>query len=80
MMDLMYGKNSMSSIELDEMLKWLQEQYWFSVLIAFNVLPWNSFPTEKRGILLEMNFKITILLRAILLFFYFAIYFFIKMW
>ena len=27
MMDLMYGKNSMSSKELDEMLKWLQEQY-----------------------------------------------------
>jgi hypothetical protein len=28
MMDLMYGKNSMSSKDLDEMLKWLQEQYW----------------------------------------------------
>ena len=27
MMDLMYGKNSMSSRDLDEMLKWLQEQY-----------------------------------------------------
>ena len=27
MMDLMYGKSSMSSKELDEMLKWLQEQY-----------------------------------------------------
>ena len=27
MLDLMYGKNSLSSKELDEMLKWLQEQY-----------------------------------------------------
>lgn len=27
MMDLMYGKNSMSTKELEEMLKWLQEQY-----------------------------------------------------
>lgn len=27
MMDLMYGKNSLSSKELDEMLKWLQQQY-----------------------------------------------------
>ena len=27
MMDLMYGKNSMSSSELDEMLKWLKDQY-----------------------------------------------------
>ena len=27
MMDLMYGKNSMSSKELDEMLNWLQQQY-----------------------------------------------------
>jgi len=27
MMDLVYGKNSMSSNELEEMLNWLQEQY-----------------------------------------------------
>ena len=27
MMDLVYGKNSMSSKELDEMLNWLKEQY-----------------------------------------------------
>ena len=27
MLDLMYGKNSLSSKELDEMLKWLQQQY-----------------------------------------------------
>ncbi|MBP3495416.1 MAG: BlaI/MecI/CopY family transcriptional regulator [Clostridia bacterium] len=27
MMDLMYGKNSLSSNELDEMLRWLQQQY-----------------------------------------------------
>ena len=27
MMDLLYGNTSLSSIELDEMLKWLQEQY-----------------------------------------------------
>ena len=27
MMDLVYGKNSMSSKELDEMLNWLQQQY-----------------------------------------------------
>ena len=27
MMDLMYGKNSLSSKELDEMLRWLQQQY-----------------------------------------------------
>ncbi len=27
MMDLVYGKNSMSSKELEEMLNWLQEQY-----------------------------------------------------
>ena len=27
MMDLLYGKHSLSSEELDEMLKWLQEQY-----------------------------------------------------
>jgi predicted transcriptional regulator len=27
MMDLVYGKNSMSSKELDEMLRWLQQQY-----------------------------------------------------
>ena len=27
MMDLVYGKNSLSSTELDEMLKWLQMQY-----------------------------------------------------
>ena len=26
MLDLMYGKNSLSSKELDEMLKWLQQQ------------------------------------------------------
>jgi hypothetical protein len=30
MMDLVYGKNSMSSKELDEMLRWLQQQYWFA--------------------------------------------------
>ena len=27
MLDLLYGKNSLSSSELDEMLKWLQQQY-----------------------------------------------------
>ena len=27
MMDLLYGKDSLSSRELDEMLKWLQQQY-----------------------------------------------------
>lgn len=27
MMDLLYGKNSLSSKELDEMLRWLQQQY-----------------------------------------------------
>lgn len=27
MMDLVYGKNSLSSKELDEMLRWLQQQY-----------------------------------------------------
>ena len=43
MMDLMYGKNSMSSRDLDEMLKWLQEQYWY----VSDVLLWNSFPMKK---------------------------------
>ena len=27
MMDMVYGKNSLSSKELDEMLRWLQQQY-----------------------------------------------------
>ena len=35
MMDLVYGKNSMSSKELDEMLRWLQEQYWFASGVLF---------------------------------------------
>ena len=44
MMDLVYGKNSMSSKELDEMLNWLQQQYW-----CFRHLILISFPVKKRN-------------------------------
>ena len=70
MMDLMYGKNSMSSKDLDEMLKWLQEQYWF---YASDVLLWKSFPTEKRGIFVGNDFQNHNLVKsnfALFLFFY----------